>query len=133
MYRIPKFKIFIIFGPVISLYAHGLRFFYTLCIQNDEPLFKRMMLASNAQKVFTAVYMQCLSESEITANIYNYKCASGCLFREKLNKIATATFNIKAKNFVREENDKIHEAKSKKRLSNPKSSAAARKIKKLSG
>ena len=92
-----------------------------------------MMLASNAQKVFTAVYMQCLSESEITANIYNYKCASGCLFREKLNKIATATFNIKAKNFVREENDKIHEAKSKKRLSNPKSSAAARKIKKLSG
>ena len=53
-------------------------------IQNDEPLFKKKMLASNAQKVFTAVYMQCLSESEITANIYNYKCASGCLFREKI-------------------------------------------------
>ena len=93
------------------------------------------MLSFNARTVFTGVYMQCMSESHSTLTIYDYKCKSGCFFRETLKKIAIATFNIKAKNFVREEKDKIHEAKckKKKRTTDDKDNPTGRKIKKVTG
>ena len=102
---------------------------------NDEKIFKKMMTAKYAQGVFVSVFMHFITKSTCTQHIYRHKCAAGCPFSEKLKKIATATFNIKVKNFVKEENDKIHEAKTKKKrtVADPKTSSAARKIKKLSG
>ena len=104
-------------------------------MQNDEKIFKKMMTAKYAQGVFVSVFMHFITKSTCTQHIYRHKCAAGCPFSEKLKKIATATFNIKVKNFVKEENDKIHEAKTKKKrtVADPKTSSAARKIKKLSG
>jgi hypothetical protein len=104
-------------------------------MQTDEKLFMKMMSAKNAREVFVSVFMHFIAEGTCTKVIYQHKCAAGCAFSDKLKKIAAATFNIKVKNFVKEENDKIHEAKTKKKrtTADPKTSSTARKIKKLSG
>ena len=100
-------------------------------MQNDQNLFDKLMSASNARSVFVRVFLHLIADSDATNEIYNQKCSYGCPFSKNLKQIAIATFNIKAKNFASEENDKIHY--SRKRSSDPKQSATARKIKKLLG
>ena len=55
----------------------------------------------------------------------------GCLVKDKLKRIALATFDIKAKNFITEANDKIHSNK-KRNNDNYKRSYTVKKVKKLS-
>ena len=91
------------------------------------------MSASNARAVFVSMFIRLIEDSAVTTEIYKHKCSSGCTIHIKLNQIAIATFNIKARNFTTEENDEIRASNRKKRVSDPKESAISRKIKKLSG
>ena len=100
-------------------------------IMNDERLSQALLSATNSRAVFVRVLLQEMEQNSCTNQLLHEKCVSGCLFKDKLKQIALATFNIKAKNFITEANDKIHSNK-KRNNDNYKRSSTAKKVKKLS-
>ena len=68
--------------------------------------------------------------------LINQTCQSGCRYQDKIEKIATATFNLKATNYVSAANDKIRcdkiQTSKKRKAGSHKKSPTARKVKKLS-
>ena len=90
-----------------------------------------LLSAKNSRAVFVRVLLQEMEQSSCTNQLLHEKCVPGCLFKDKLKRIALATFNIKGKHFITEANDKIHSNK-KRNNDNSKRSSTAKKVKKLS-
>ena len=88
------------------------------------------MTSPNPRAVFATCFMEKMQLDECTA-IYNSICLSGCKLNVYLKKVAHSTFNLKAKNFVSIENDKIA-SKKRGNVGDTKKSVDSRKIAKLS-
>ena len=83
------------------------------------------------RSTFVSVFLELLKRDDNTSILLTHECKNGCKFEEKVKLIAIATFNIKAKNFVSEANDKIHSSTSSHSDSNHKKFNGAQKLKKL--
>ena len=100
-------------------------------IAESESSFQLLMNSPNPRSVFVLSFMEKMQLDECTA-IYNSKCSSGCqLNKEYLKKIAHASFNLKAKNFVAKQNDKIAAKKRRNPTGDARKSGDARKIVKM--
>ena len=68
------------------------------------------MQSPNPRSLFVCCFQHKM-ELAVCSVVYNGACANSCLFRLHFEKIAVTTFNLKARNFVASENDKIARAK----------------------
>ena len=93
---------------------------------------KNMLFSfGNPQAVFVqALAIILSSENNESVNILEEKCQSGHRFGDNFKLIASRFFNVMCKNFISEENDKLHEARKRK---TSKESKTQRKIAKLQG
>ena len=86
------------------------------------------------QRVFVQTFVHLLKNEIDTELIVNQKCESGHSFGDFVPKIGNSVFNIFSKNFVSDENDKIHQArkrKTKEEEEKKKQSPTSKKIAKL--
>ena len=102
---------------------------YAFIFDTDE-LSKMLLSSANPRAVFVQVFTRELQKSTCTETLRNETCQSGCSFKDNLEQIALATFNIKAKNYVSAARDSLRPQK--KRQGNHKKSKTAKKAKKLS-
>ena len=100
---------------------------YVTVSENGEA-FDLLMQSSNPRSVFTHCYLEKMQLPKCSG-LYNSSCRSGCKFVLNLKKIAMATFNLKARNYIARKNDEIS-LKKREASVNHKNSAAAKKIKK---
>ena len=101
-------------------------------IYNNKDLSAILFPSKNARSVFVDTFIIEIKRNPFTQWLMKESCKAGCLFEEKMKKIAISTFNIKAKNYVTAINDEIRESKGAKHKINHKKSINARKLKKLS-
>ena len=102
---------------------------YVTISENGEAL-NLLMQSTNPRSVFTHCYLEKMQLPKCSG-LYNSSCRSGCKLVLHLRKIAYATFNLKAKNYIARKNDEIALKKREATVSHKKS-AAAKKIKKSS-
>ena len=101
-----------------------------LCISENTDAFNSLLESCNPRSVFVHCYMEKMQLPQCSS-LYSSTCSSGCKLHSYLRKVGEATFNLKAKNFAARKNDEINKLK-RASTANPKKSAAAKKIKKLS-
>ncbi len=90
-----------------------------------------LLSSPNPRSVFSDVFTTETNRNKNTEGLVAAECRACCKFKTKLEKIAFATFNIKAKKFASTYNDEIRASK-KRTKGNSKKSSDARKLKKLS-
>ena len=98
----------------------------------SEELKKSLLSTKNPRETFIDSFLAIMKSNENTLGLYSMKCAKGHSHCSHMQRIAFTIFNINAKNYVSELNDKIHE--NRKRKSTPtsvKQSKSARKLKKM--
>ena len=99
-------------------------------IFNNSELSTILLSSANPRSVFVKVFVRELQLNSCTQGLINESYESGCLYQDKLEQIAVATFNTKAKKYVSAANDSLR--KNTKRKGNYKQSPAAKKAKKVS-
>ena len=109
--------------------------FYVFIFQNSA-LSKLLLSSPNTRSVFVQTFTHEMQSNTNTLCLINQTCQSGCRYQDKIEKIATATFNLKATNYVSAANDKIRcdkiQTSKKRKAGGHKKSPTARKVKKLS-
>jgi hypothetical protein len=91
-----------------------------------------LFACSYPRNAFVGVFLELLKRDDNTNILLTQQCQMGCKFEDHLKLIAIATFNIKAKNFISEANDRIHSSISSNKIEvNHKKSNVSRKLKKL--
>ena len=96
----------------------------------DKTLSQLLLSSPNPRSVFVLLFISEMQRSACTEVLITQSCQSGCLFKDKLEQIAVATFNIKAKNYISAAKDSMRPLQ--KRQGNHKESKNAKKAKKLS-
>ena len=107
---------------------------YVFIFQNSA-LSKLLLSSPNPRSVFVQTFTHEMQSNTNTLCLVNQTCQSGCRYQDKIEKIATATFNLKAKNYVSAANYKIrrqNRSTKKRKAGSHKKSPTARKVKKLS-
>ena len=97
---------------------------------NDTELMRMLLSSNNPRAVFVQVFIHELIQSRYAEALLNETCQLGCAFQDKLEQIALATFNIKAKNYASAGRDNLRAKQ--KRHGNYKQSPILKKVKKLS-
>ena len=100
-------------------------------MSENAEAFRLLLESCNPRSVFVHCFMEKMKLPRCSG-LYNTSYSSGCKLHAYFRKVAAATFNLKAKNFVARKNDEINKLK-RTTIANPKSSANAKKCKKLSG
>ena len=101
-------------------------------IMEQQELSRKLMASPNPRSVFVNVFLKQIEMSNCTEELITERCRLGCQFKDKLEQIAVATFNLKARNYVSDANDQIRDDKGTKRCGNHKKSSDSKKVKKLS-
>jgi len=110
---------------------------FTLCVQaeqfrkmvfENESAKQHLMSSASIQTLFSTALLMKMQEEESGQVILNTVCKNGHPFEKSLRRVSKAYCNCFMKNFVSENNDKLHE--SRKRMPS-KSSSISRKIQKL--
>ena len=95
-------------------------------IMEQEDLSRPLLASPNPRSVFVHVFLKQIERSNYTEELITERCKSGCQFKDKLEQIAVASFNIKAKKFVTAANDEIR-PKYKRCCGNHKQSSNSKK------
>ena len=98
----------------------------------QQELSRKLMASPNPRSVFVNVFLKQIEMSNCTEELITERCRLGCQFKDKLEQIAVATFNLKARNYVSDANDQIRDDKGTKRCGNHKKSSDSKKVKKIS-
>lgn len=102
---------------------------------DGHTLEKLFLATEQPQKVFVQAFVLQMRNDLDTENIMEQQCEIGHPFGNFVPKIAHCAYNIFSKNFISDQNDKIHEARKRKKDDKTdkteKKSPAKRKIAKL--
>ena len=100
-----------------------------LHLESNATAWKLLLESSNTRSVFVSCFVEKMRHPHC-GSIYHATCSKGCKLNVHFPTIAAMSFNLKAKNFVAQKNDEINKLK-RAAAANPKKSAAAKKIMKL--
>ena len=118
-------------SDVLYVSCHHIWGFYK-CIRKHSEWSKLLMESEHPLSVFISLVTEKLEDSENTDAIMRMECRSGHQFSSIIKKMTKKMFNTMCKNYVSEQNSKIHASRKRETAeSNPKQSADSRKIKKL--
>ena len=76
-------------------------------ISQNPGLLTTLFSSQNPRSVFVLTFSREMQTNTENVNIINHSCQSGCRYQGYIEKIATATFNLKAKNRFSSTNDEI--------------------------
>ena len=78
-------------------------------IDADEDLRRSLHTSENPRDLFVSSFREKLMEKQQTSKLFSLKCTSGHKMDCCIDRVAFTMFNIRAKNYIAERNDIIHQ------------------------